>query len=252
MIDNNVDFLNNEPETETEEVEQEVSEQTEQEQPVQAESPREKDQKQSWKELREKAAQADQLQRERDEYYMLLKQMAEAAQKQNHDDFDINSMSDDELADVKLLKKVVKKQETERQALVGYLQQQQQQQQEITVTNELRAKYGDFDDVLNRENIIKLRDLRPGLARTLHQITDTREKAIETYHTIKDLGIYENNSYPQERNRIQQNVKKPRSINSVADKGNDPLNYAAFYEGGLTEDMKRKIYNDTKKKAGLD
>jgi len=275
MIDNNLDFLNDQEEQTNQEQEVEQTEQESPDEVVTEQAQKEeqqkdsKDSKQSWKELREKAEKAEKLQKERDEYYALLQQIAEQQYYQQQqlaqqkpvntkieDDIDIDSLSDDDLADVKLVKKIVKKIENERvrerEEFEKYMKQQQQIAYESQVSSELRSRYNDFDDVVNRDNIMKLRELRPGLARTLHQIPDTKEKAIETYYAIKDLGTFETPAQRNVQARIENNSKKPRSINSVADKGSDPLNYAAFYEGGLTEDAKRAIYKDTLKKAGLD
>lgn len=250
MIDNTVDYLEpEEQETQDQSEVEETQEETQQQQPSQQQA---KNSTESWKDLRMKAERADQLQRERDEYYALLRQLAEnqkrAAPKE--DDFDINSLPDDELLDGKMAKRLVKKQEQEKEQLLYYMKQQQQVSYENQVANELRGRYGDFDDVVNTSNIEKLKHLRPGIARTLDAIPDTREKAIEVYHTLKDMGIVKTNAYSYEQEKIQNNLKKPRSMSSVPKNSDDPLNMAAYFDGNLTDDARRAIYEDTLKKAG--
>lgn len=206
----------------------------------------------SWKELREKAERADKLQRERDEYYNMLKQVEEHYKNASpkEEQFDLDSIDDDDLPDGKTLKKLFRQQQKERQELQSYIKRQQQVQYEYAVKNELTNRFGDFDSVVNEENIIRLREMRPGLARQLHTNPDIKEKAIETYYAIKELGIYENPTDRYERDRIKSNAKKPRSINTVAERGTDPLDYASTFTGDLTPEMKRKLYEDALKKSG--
>lgn len=223
-----------------------------------SEKPHTKDPKQSWRELSEKAAKADALQKERDEYYNLLKQIHESSIRQQQqprqepeDDFDYNSIDDDDLPDGKTIKKVLQSEQRKRQQLEKYIRDQQQFAYENQIRNELQSKFGDFDSVVSQENINKLRDMRPGLARSLHANPDLKEKAIETYYAIKDLGLYESASYSQDRERVKKNASKPRPTQSLGGRDtNDPLSYANAFSEGLTEELKRKLYETAKKKAG--
>lgn len=229
------------------------------EQQEESSEPAPKDAKQSWRELSEKAAKADALQKERDQYLELLKQIHENAVRQQQqpqykepeEDFDYTSIDDDDLPDGKTIKKVLQAEQKKRQQLEKYIRDQQQVSYESQVKNELTAKFGDFDEVVNTQNITKLRDLRPGLARSLHSNPDLREKAIETYYAIKDLGIYESQVYLQDKDRVKKNVSKPRPTQSLGGReSNDPLSYANAFSEGLTEELKRKLYETAKKKAG--
>jgi hypothetical protein len=263
MEENKVDLVSQlypqqeQPET-TQEVEQESIESIE----VPTEQP--KDHKQSWKELRDKADLADRYQRERDEYYRVLKQLEEQAylqqqqglhasgtQEDADDSFDLNNIPDDDFLSGKDLKKVIAKQQRSQQKQYEEMMRQQKMAHEKMVENDFKAKYNDFYDVVNTDNIAKLRELRPGLARSLHLNPDIKEKAEETYLAIKDLGIYRRDDFTKQKEVAQKNFSKPRSVNSVGPQtGDSPLNQANAFANGLTKELKKSLYQEMLDKAG--
>lgn len=250
---------NREP-IEQEEMLQEVDNEYNNEEQVESQQP--KDHKQSWKELREKADLAEKYQRERDEYYRVLQQIEQQSYMQQKnlqqttnpededDGFDLNNIPDDDLLSGKDLKKALNKQQKSQQKLYDEMVRQQKSSQEKMLENELKSKYNDFYDVLNSDNIAKLRELRPGLARSLYFNPDMREKAEETYLAIRDMGIHRKDEYVQQKQSVQKNFSKPRSVNTVASQFSDsPLNHANAFSNGLTEDLKKKLYEDMLSKS---
>lgn len=222
-----------------------------------------KDHKQSWKELREKAELADKYQRERDEYYRVLQQIEQqsymqqqnlqqrATQEDEDDGFDLNNIPDDDLLSGKDLKKVLNKQQKSQQRLYEDMLRQQKVAQEKMLENELKSKYNDFYDVVNTDNIAKLRELRPGLAKSLYLNPDMKEKAEETYMAIRDLGIYRKDEFVKQKEVAQRNFSKPRSVNSVGPQtGDSPLNQANAFANGLTKELQKKLYQEMLDKAG--
>ncbi len=231
--------------------------------PVESTTEQTKDHKQSWKELREKAELADKYQRERDEYYRVLQQIEQQAymQQQNlqqrttqedeDDGFDLNNIPDDDLLSGKDLKKVLSKHQRSQQKQYEEMLRQQKLAQEKMLENELKSKYNDFYDVVNTDNISKLRELRPGLAKSLHLNPDLKEKAEETYMAIRDLGIYRKDEFVKQKETAQKNFSKPRSVNSVGPQtGDSPLNQANAFANGLTKELQKKLYQEMLDKAG--
>lgn len=218
------------------------------------------DPKQSWKELREKAERADKLQKERDEYLKLLQQIEEEARHyaenqkkapvKEEEEFDYSSIDDDEILTGKELKRAWSREQKRLQHLEETIKNQQKQQSEAAIENELKTKYNDFYDVLNPSNIEKLREMRPGLARSLSLNPDLKEKAVETYQAIKDLGIYRVDEYAPDKERAYRNSTKPRSLNSVSPQmGNSPLSQANAFANGLTDELKKQLYKEMVEKA---
>jgi len=213
--------------------------------------------KQSWKELREKAERADKLQKERDEYHNLLKQIEEEARKyaeqskqeppkkskQEDEDFDYNSLDDDEILTARDLKRAREKDEKRLKQLEESYQRQRKIDEERRIEKQLKAKHSDFYDVLNPDNIAKLREMRPSLAKSLFLNTNLEEQASDTYQAIKDLGIYRAEEYNPDRAMAEKNASKPRSLNSVGPQmGNSPLSKANAFSNGLTPELKKQLY----------
>jgi|SRR5277367_268865 len=214
--------------------------------------------KESWKKLRQKADLADQYQRERDEYSRMLQDIqagyqAQQQQQPQEPEFDVSSIDDDDLLTGKELKNAWKKEQNRINKLEKKVQENERFTQEKSIENELTRKYSDFYDVLNEENIKKLQSMRPGLARSLHYNPDLREKAVETYQAIKDLGIYggSHDAPSQDYELVQKNTTKPRSTNSInPQKGSSPLNSANMFANGLTQELKDKLYREMLEKSG--
>jgi len=252
--------------TQVEQIEQpeEVVDQPEEEVVQEAKSAQESEGPQeSWKKLRQKAELADQYQRERDEYARVLQdaekyiqamnKQASVQQEPPEPEIDFNSLEDDDLLTGKELKNAWKKEQKRLSNIEQKMKDNDRATHEKTVESELTRKYSDFYDVINEENLKKLRDLRPGLARSLHYNPDLKEKAMETYQAIKDLGIYESSPTraTNDHEIVQKNAIKPRSTNSInPQKGTSPLNNANMFANGLTAELKKKLYEDMLDKAG--
>ncbi len=162
-----------------------------------------------------------------------------------------NNIPDDDLLSGKDLKRVITKQQKNMQKIQEDMIRQQRSSQEKMIENEFKSKYSDFYEVLNSDNIAKLREMRPGLARSLHFNPDLKEKAEETYLAIKDLGIYRKDDFVKQKEAAQKNFSKPRSVNSVAPQfGDSPLNQANAFANGLTKELKSKLYQEMLDKAG--
>jgi hypothetical protein len=216
----------------------------------------------SWRELRLKAERAEQMQRERDEaikYAQAIEQEAykwqqqqRAPQQQEEPEYDYNSLNEEDLVDGRTIKKILASESKKRAALESNIRQSQQQSYEAAISAQLKSTYSDFDRVLTPENIAHLREMRPGLARSLAANPDLAEKARETYNIIKDLGIYrsvEEQTYAPVKKQMQNNVNKPRSSNSVSPQAGDtPLNQANMFANGLTPDVKAALWADMQKK----
>lgn len=217
----------------------------------------------SWAELREKAESADKFRRERDEYAAILqkierealdyqqRQRAPVKEQEPDDDFDYTRLDDDEILTGKELKRSLSKEQGRLKRIEEELRSQQNRYKESHVESELKAKHADLFDVLTESNISKLREARPSLAKSINMNPDLKEKALDTYQAIKDLGIYQNDGSREDKEKIARNSVKPRTSNSLSpSSGNSPLSKANLYAGELSEETKRSLYKDMLEKAG--
>ena len=185
-------------------------------------------------------AKADKVARERDEALKRLQELEQARlaqqpQQQPEPDY---SLRDDDLVEGKHLSKYDKKiKELEKQ-----VQSYQQQSSEIAVEAKIKAQYNDFDKVVNNETVAALRETYPEIAETINSSSNLYSKAVSAYTMIKNLGIYKEDIYTKEKQLVQQNNTKPRSVASVApQQGDSPLSRANAFANGLTSDLKEQL-----------
>lgn len=210
----------------------------------------------SFQELRLRAEQA---QRERDEAVGFIRQLEQYAiqqqqqqQRQPEPEPARVSYDDDDIIEGRHIK-------PELTAIKKELQQYRQQVEESrrlseinALENRLRTQYNDFDTVVTKENILRLRELKPEIAESLHQTQDPYYKAAATYTLLKDLGIARAQpAYTDDHQKAQNNLNKPKNVAAIASQSsNTPLSHAsAFSSGDLTEDRKRQIWNQMQENA---
>jgi hypothetical protein len=229
--DVNSQILEQNPETEQQQVEAAPIPEQEAQQPV---KPQE-----SWKQLRQQRERAE---RERDEAYQLIRQMQQQQpqQQQESDDDELN-IDPDTYAEGKHLSKVDRK----VRKLEEQLRQYQQQSQSQSIESRIIAQYPDFDKVVSVDNIEKLKEDFPELSATLHSSNDLYSKAISTYKLIKKLGISHDNMYDKEQAMVQKNAAKPKPSAAInPQRGDSPLSKANAFENGLTDELRKQLQRE--------
>jgi len=97
--------------------------------------------------------------------------------------------------------------------------------------NQLRSQYNDFDRVLTKENVARLREEHPEIAASLASNPDMASKAHATYKILTKLGLGQEQNYEPIKQKIQANSQKPRPASA------SPLAYANSYDyQRMTED----------------
>lgn len=173
--------------------------------------------------------------KERDEYLKRLKEIEETRTpvKEVLNEKE-ESISDDDIVEGRHLRKIEEK-------LRSYEHSMQTTAAEI----QLKSRYPDFDTVVNKENIEKLRQTYPEIAATISQSQDMYSKAISAYTLIKKLNIDTDGKFDSQREAVTSNINKPRPLNSVSpQQGNSPLEHANAFANGLTPDLKKKLFKE--------
>lgn len=191
----------------------------------------------NWRQMRELKEKAE---RERDEAIAILQRVASSNDKkpevkaESDEDLDL---SDEDFVEAKHLKKYYKKIKDE-------LEQYKQQTVNATVESQLKAQYPDFDKVVSQENIKLLRDLYPELAETVNSNPNLYSKAVSAYTLIKQFGI-SNNQYDADKEKVKQNMAKPRTANSITPQAtNSALDNANAFANGLTPELKAQLWKE--------
>jgi len=132
---------------------------------------------------------------------------------------------------------------------VQQLEQRLQQQNEANIAaiaqSQLRAKFPDFDKVVNEDNIEQLKYAYPELANTLNSSRDVYSTAVSAYTMIKKLGIVPEEDYMAQKAQAQKNVAKPRPLASVSpQQGDSPLSKANAFANGLTDELRKQLLRE--------
>jgi hypothetical protein len=193
--------------------------------------------------LREKL---EQERRERERMEQKLAEL-EARNKSSTPEEDLNfNLRDDEIAEGKHLTKVGRKikelenkiAESERRRL-----ELQQKSEENSIISSIKVDFPDIDKVVNEATMSALAAKYPHLERTIKSSPDLYSKAAAAYQAIKDLGIYTEDNYANERERVQRNVSKPKPSAAVSGSGS-PLSQADMFANGLTQELKDKLHKE--------
>lgn len=200
--------------------------------------------RESWKQLREKALQAEKRAQELEAALLAAqaqKQSAHQPEAPQEAEEEV-SLDADALVEGKHLSKVNKHIKKLEQQLAQY-----QQQTALSATElRLKTQYPDFDKVVSKENLESFRIAYPELATTLNASTDLYSKAVSAYTMIKRLGIGEDDPYIEEKALVQRNAAKPKPLASInPQQGDSPLSRAnAFATGKLSDDMKKQLWRE--------
>lgn len=184
--------------------------------------------------LREKAERAAKYEQELEAMKAKMQQWENAFSKTNQSQDEDTPLNPDDLVEGKHLSRFEKK--------IKQLEEQYKQQY---TEQRLRTEYKDFDQVVNEANLKELSQQYPYLANTLKAPGDLYDKAASAYTLIKNMGIYREDNYEKDRDRVHQNSQKPRPLTSVNPQEADtPLSQANAFANGLTPELKKQLYKE--------
>ncbi len=108
------------------------------------------------------------------------------------------------------------------------------------VIDRLKMKYPDFDEVVSQENITYLQTNNAALAKALASLKDDPyEQGMAAYDALKRTEWYQQRGTMQDKVKLEQNVKKPMSVQAVRKQG--ALSEANSFANGLTPELKKAL-----------
>lgn len=140
-------------------------------------------------------------------------------------------LGDDDLVEYRQLKKLKKE-------ITDHLQQSKAQ----TDADRLKSKFPDIEEVVSRENLEKLKQTEPELYASVVSAPDFYSRGVSAYKTLTAMGIVKKNNYDQEKEQVQRNHGKPRSVQAV--KGQGALADANAFANGLTPALRKQLYEE--------
>jgi hypothetical protein len=161
-------------------------------------------------------------------------QYQQTQQPVHEEDADIDlDIADDDLIEGKHLKKIVSSLNNKFKQTSYRSAQEAARAQEAAVELQIKAKYPDFDSVVNNANLRDLEAAYPEVAASIHSTSSLYNKAVSAYTMIKNLGIHEDQQEDEvlmaEKQKVRRNAVKPRPSNSNTQTHQSPLAQAGSF-----------------------
>ncbi len=206
--------------------------------------------KESWAEMRKRAARADKAEQERDEALRIARALAaqhqqrqQQPQVEEEPEEDLDAIDDSEFIDAKKLKKIRAQDNKRYERLERELETSKRATQEQIIHERLKNKFQDFDQVTSPENVARLVEMDRDIAESIYYNPDPEKKSVALYNAIKRYGIYgaepENTSY---RDKLKTNSTKPKPVQSIAPRqGDTPLDGVTAYAEAQSAEYRAKL-----------
>lgn len=181
----------------------------------------ESDQDKNWRMMRE---QMDELKRYNQRLELEAERLRTPPPIKQEEEF---SVADDDLSTVGTTKKLAQK---EAQKMF----KEMMAKKEVEFSEQLaRLKYSDYDAVVNNENLQRLVNTAPELAKMLMSNPDP----VGAYKLLKSTA-----GGAEEAQLVKENQSKPRSVQSVGQ--TSALSQAHAFARGLTPDVKKQLFSE--------
>lgn len=146
---------------------------------------------------------------------------------------DYLGLGDEDIAEGRHLKRVTQE--------LDMLKKQMHNQQLQAVPDRLNAKFSDFNEVVSKENIEKLKQTEPELYSSIISGPDLYARGVSAYKTLKAMGFVDN-SYQSQKEQVQKNHNRPMSTQAI--KGAGALSEQNIFAGGLTPELKKQLQRE--------
>lgn len=174
------------------------------------------------------------LEKQNQELQQRLYEIERRSQKSYEEPQEDSNIGPDDLVEGKHLQREIKRLESQLAAYSA-----------VSVESRLKSQYQDFDKVVNKENIERLKQEEPELASTLFANQDLYSKGIAAYKLLKNLNYYKEDPYTMEKDRAKANLSKPKSSSQAGGQlGQTPLHAANAYQQGLTPELRQQLLKE--------
>lgn len=214
------------------------------EQIVQPNVKSESEKEQNLRILRERAEAAERKSQELERLIQMNMSQQQATKLQVADDEDDFDISDDTYIEGKHLKKYVKNLKKELKDTKREIREAAERTASTQAEFRLKSEYSDFEQVVTKENLEKLQQLKPSLYRSLVANPDIYDRGCTAYDMIKYSPLFDKQEYHELDRKMEDNRVKPRSAgsNAAAQTGETPLARVGDYDRRvLTEERKAQL-----------
>ena len=185
----------------------------------------------NWKETRRTI---DELRRDRES----LAREIESLKNPKKEEFNIDSISDDDLLTKAQTLKAAEK--IAANAVAQAMRQREYKESPKLIESECQ----DYESVVTAENIERLKQKSPRMAAALSKIEDPYAQGMLAYNQIKALGISKPGLDQMSKAKLEENSKKPASMNTMQGKNALTEAYSYSQGGELTQEMKQNYHKE--------
>jgi hypothetical protein len=186
------------------------------------------DQAYNWGEARRKMQELERKAQEQDE---LIRRLQASTPKEKDD---LENLTDDDIVTVSQAKKLAVK--MAQQVAENVVKQKDLS----TLEDRINSKYPDFQEIVSKDAIDKLKSEEPELALSLATMQDPYQQAVAAYKLLKKLGGKE--VMTLEQKKALENRSKPQSSQTIVK--NSAIGNAHLFENGLTPELKKQLYQE--------
>jgi hypothetical protein len=199
---------------------------------------RESDQDYNWREARRKMDILEQKNRELQERVNNL-----SSPKSSVEDDDLSKLADDDIVTAKQARNLAQK--MARQTAEEVIRSREA----ATLDERLSLKFPDFNQVCTKENIEIFKQNEPELAMSLAALAnDPYAQATAAYKLLKKHGLGTSENMSKNKQKAEENSKKPVSVQSVT-KQNSAIGNAHAFENGLTPELRKQLWKEMQEAA---
>lgn len=161
----------------------------------------------NWKAARQRMAELEKQNRDKDELIKRALDMQQAYQQPHKVAVEAEE-PDDEFIPRGKVKHLAKKQMEPLEKKIEELEILLKNQNQRELYNSLKSRYRDFDEVVNQESLALLEENDPELAQTIVEMKDPYKMGIQTYKYIKALGISVESSEKRHAKEAEKKLEK--------------------------------------------
>jgi len=186
------------------------------------------DQAYNWGEARRKMQDLERKAQEQDE---LIRRLQAQAPKEKDD---LEDLTDDDIVTVSQAKKLAAK-------MAYQVADQVVKQKDLsTLEDRINTKFPDFQDIVSKDAIERLKSDEPELALSLANMQDPYQQAVAAYKLLKKIGGKD--ALTHEQKKALENRSKPQSSQTIVK--NSAIGNAHLFENGLTPELKKQLYQE--------
>ncbi len=147
-------------------------------------------------------------------------------------------IKDDEIAEGKHLRRLYKDLKQQKASVLQY----QRKTDDTVMEAKILKRYPDFEAVVSPAKLKEFSEAEPELANSINDSSNLYNKAVSAYKLLKKFGIHKEDKFKEEKDRIDDNLAKPRAVSSVAPIAQtSPLSNASQFINGLSPERIREL-----------